>query len=100
MLLPEFQPMPSDLPTRYSASPAAIGERLGGETAILHVESGIYFGLKGVGIDVWAMLEQSPTLDEIVARLTGEYDVDPARCREDVTALLDRLQAARLVNAG
>ena len=92
--------MPSDPSTRYSASPSAVGERLGGETAILHVESGTYFGLKGVGIDVWAMLEHSPTLDEIVDHLTSEYEVDPARCRADVAALLDRLQAARLVNAG
>ncbi len=84
----------------YSASPSAIGERLGEEVAILQVDTGTYFGLKGVGIDVWTLLERSPTLDEIVAHLTGEYEVDPARCRADVSALLDRLLAARLVNAG
>ena len=88
-----------DPSTRYSASSAAIAERLGEETAILHVETGTYFGLKGVGIDVWALLAQSPTLEEIVAHLTCEYEVDPARCRADVAALLDRLQTARLVSA-
>ena len=84
----------------YSASASAIGERLDEEVAILHVDTGTYFGLKGVGIDVWTLLERSPTLDEIVAYLTDEYEVDPARCRADVSALLDRLLAARLVNAG
>ncbi len=92
--------MASDPKTRYSASPAAVGERLGEEMAILHVDTGTYFGLKGVGIDVWTLLEKSPTEDEIVEHLTREYEVDPARCRADVAALLDRLQEARLVKAG
>ncbi len=92
--------MNPELPARYSASPSAIGERLGEEVAVLQVETGTYFGLKGVGIDVWTLLEKSPTLDEIVTHLTTEYEVDPARCRADVTTLLERLQAARLVNAG
>ena len=89
--------MSPDPDLRYSASPSAIGEQLGEEMAILHVETGTYFGLKGVGIDVWHLLEQSPTLDEITDHLVREYEVDPARCRADVTALLERLTEARLV---
>ena len=84
---------------RYSASPSAIGERLGTELAILQVETGTYFGLTGVGIDIWSLLDQSPTINEIVEHLTREYDIDEARCRADVKALVDRLLEARLVIA-
>ena len=84
---------------RYSASLSAVGEQLGEEMAILHVESGTYFGLKGVGVDVWKLLERSPTLEEIVDHLTREYEVNPARCRADVASLLTRLADARLVMA-
>ncbi len=89
--------MDSDRNTRYSASPSAVGEQLGEEMAILHVESGTYFGLKGVGVDVWTLLERSPTLEEIVDHLTHEYEVDPVRCRADVASLLTRLVDAGLV---
>ena len=41
-----------------------------------------------------------PVSVQIVEHLTREYEVDPARCRADVAALLDRLQEARLVKAG
>ena len=83
----------------YSALPTAIGEQLGEEMAILNVETGIYSGLKGVGVDVWKLLERSPTLAEIVEHITCEYEVDESRCRADVLALLGQLQEARLVKA-
>ena len=82
---------------RYSVSPSAIGEQLGEEVAILNVETGTYFGLQGVGAEIWHLLGESPTLDEIVAHLTREYAVDEARCRADARTLLDRLLEARLV---
>lgn len=84
---------------RYSVLPSAIGEQLGEEMAILNVETGTYFGLQGVGMDIWNLLPNSPTMNEIVEYLTREYEVDEARCRADALALMDRLLEARLVKA-
>ena len=89
--------MNSNTDLRYRAMPSAVGEKLGEEVAILNVETGIYFGLQGVGAEVWELLDKAPTVDEIVAHLVQVYEVDETRCRADVVALLASLQEAQLV---
>ena len=67
---------------------------LGGEAAILHLASGIYFGLDAVGASVWQLIQQPKTVGEIQAALLQEYDVEAARCEADLQALLRDLAAA------
>ena len=55
--------MNSDIALHYSALPSAIGEQLGEEMAILNVETGTYFGLKGVGVDIWPRTFSNPGRD-------------------------------------
>lgn len=42
-----------DLSARYTRHPDAMESRLRDETVILHLQSGIYFGLDTVGTVVW-----------------------------------------------
>ena len=70
---------------------------LGGEAAILHLTSGIYFGLNAVGASVWQLVQQPKTVGEIHSALLHEYDVESARCEADLQALLRDLAAAGLV---
>ncbi|MBV8451885.1 MAG: PqqD family protein, partial [Deltaproteobacteria bacterium] len=48
----------------------------GGETAILNVRSGNYYGLDEIGAAVWRMMSQPRTVAEIIREITAEYDVD------------------------
>ena len=56
-----------------------------------------YLGLDDVGQRVWDLLATPTTLDALVDRLTGEYDVEPARCRSDVARFIDALAQHKLV---
>lgn len=67
---------------------------LGGEAAILHLGSGIYFGLDAVGAHVWQLIQQPKTVGEIQVALLQEYDVEAARCEADLHALLRDMAAA------
>jgi hypothetical protein len=57
----------------------------------MSVDRGEYFGLNSVGSRVWALLEKPQSLDALCAQLVGEYEVDEAQCREDVTHFLQEM---------
>lgn len=48
--------------------------------------------LNEVGADIWKMLPEVGSEEEIVARLLQDYDAEPAQVREDVSEFLTRLR--------
>ena len=70
---------------------------LDGELVLLNYDSETYFGLDEVGTRMLEVLRSSPTIDAGVDQLLAEFDVEPARLREDVQELLRRLVDGGLV---
>jgi hypothetical protein len=69
------------------------------ETVVLDPERGAYYRLNRVGTRVWELLGARPrSVDEVVERVVEEYEVEPARARGDVVALLGQLAARGLVD--
>ena len=48
--------------------------------------------LNEVGAEIWKMLPEVESEEEIVERLLQDYEVEPAQVREDVSAFLNRLR--------
>jgi len=67
------------------------------EVAILHLKSGIYFGLNEVGAYLWRRLQQPATVAALEAAVLAEYTVSPEQCAADVQALLGDLFTQRLI---
>jgi hypothetical protein len=70
---------------------------LKGEAAILNLKHGTYYGLDEVGAVVWAMLAEPRRFADLCAAIVDRYEVDPARCAEDLLALLQDLSRHGLV---
>ena len=70
---------------------------LSGEAAILHVDSGQYYGLDAVGARIWALVQQPRSVRALCDAILDEYEVEPERCQRDVVELLERLAGAGLV---
>ena len=68
-----------------------------GETVILNLADGRYYGLEPVGARIWELIQEPRTICEIVTALTEEYDISAKDCRRDVEAFLDRLAAQKLI---
>lgn len=66
---------------------------LDGEKVMIDFDSGRYFLIKGVGNDIWDMLQQETTPADIIAQLLSEYDVAPEVCETQVMAFLDKIAA-------
>ena len=80
-----------------SAVPKLLSSELGEEAVILHLDRGLYFGLDDVGARIWQLIQQPIAVEEICARLTAEYEVEPARCERAVLQLLEELDGAELI---
>ena len=77
---------------------SVIAKMVGSEMVLLDYDRGIYYGLNPVGARVWQLLGDGSTVDQIIDRLTDEYDVARATLEADVTALLRDLEAKELVD--
>lgn len=65
-----------------------------GELVMIHVDTGKFFSLKGVGLDIWQALDRKTDLDAICTELQHEYGISPDECRSSVGIFADQLVAA------
>ena len=69
------------------------------ETVLLDLESGMYFGLDGVGKRIWESVTDGKSLGDIAAIITAEYDVDESQALADVIAFASDLIERGLLRA-
>ena len=62
-----------------------------GETVMMSIEKGKYFGLDAVGSRIWDLLESPTKLVDLINSLVAEFEVDPKNCELDVLEFLERL---------
>jgi len=64
---------------------------LSGESVLLHLNSGVYFGLDEIGTRIWYLLAEHRDSDKILPLLLAEYDVTETQLRADVSGLIAQL---------
>ena len=88
-----------NLDAKLTIPPQVMSRLVGGETVILDLESGMYFGLDGVGKRIWDSLSDGNTLAETAAVIAAEYDVDESRAESDLLAFTNELLERGLIRA-
>ena len=73
---------------------------LDGESVLLNLKTETYFGLDEVGTRMWAAVTSAESIQAAYDTLTEEYDVEPERLREDLSAILDKLVEHGLLELG
>jgi hypothetical protein len=66
------------------------------EVVMLSVRAGAYFGLNGVGSEIWNMLREPRRVGDLCAALASTYDADERTLAADVTRFLQALVARGL----
>jgi len=69
-----------------------------GEAILINLLTGMYYSMSDSGAFVWALVEQGASIDDIAERMTDQFDVDAARARQDLAALVDELETEGLVS--
>lgn len=72
-------------------------QELQGESVLLNVNSGRYFGLDEVGTRMWSALSGSSCIEQAYEALLAEYDVEGEKLRQDLGELVEKLVEYGLV---
>jgi hypothetical protein len=79
------------------AAQRQVSSDLAGETAILNIDSGVYYRLDPIGARIWSLMQEPRRVVDIQGAISAEYEVEPERCARDVVALLEKLLAQGLI---
>lgn len=77
--------------SRLIRSSDLVATEMDGDIVMMHISSGQYFGISGVGSRIWALLEHPITLDELISTIVNEYVVDEQTCRNDIQKFMQSL---------
>ncbi|WP_295634732.1 PqqD family protein [Novosphingobium sp.] len=81
-----------NLHDRLTTSSDVVVRQVGGETVLLDIVSGKYFGLDAVGARVWQLIEGGAgSLIDACDQIGAEYDVPRDVLEQDVLALAGKL---------
>ena len=83
--------------TTVVASKDQVSCELAGEAAILNLKNSSYYGLDPVGARIWSLVQQRSTIGAVRDAIVAEFDVDAARCEQDVIELIEDLAGEGLV---
>ena len=70
---------------------------MGGEIAMLNIETGNYYHLNDTGTHIWELLEKPLKGSELCDRLETEFDIDRETCEEQVLSHLHQLLRNEMV---
>jgi hypothetical protein len=86
-----------DLHSVVVAAQNQVSTGLEGEVVILNLQSGVYFGLKGVGARIWELMKEPTPASVICDSILTEFAVDRDRCEQDVLDILENLKNSGLI---
>ena len=89
--------MTLSLESRVRVAPEQVSSDVAGETVILELGRGVYYGLADVGARVWELLRETRSVGEIRDVVVSEYDVEVERAGDDLLRLLADMQTRGLV---
>jgi hypothetical protein len=75
-----------------------VASDLDGETVLLNLASGKYFGMDLIGSRIWELLEKPLTMTKLCDALIEEYDVAREQCEHDVANYLSTLLEKKLID--
>ena len=74
-----------------------VASDIDGETVMMSVENGKYYGLDDIGSRIWELIERPIRISDLIDRLLERFDVDRETCEKDVVKFLNELNDDRIV---
>lgn len=62
-----------------------------GETVMMSVENGEYYGMDAIGSRIWGLIEEPRQVSDLVRLLLEEFDTDEETCLADALDFLSQL---------
>lgn len=91
--------MTTSIPHKLEIPPGVLAREVDGETVLLDLDGGRYYGLDPVGTRLWQLLGEGADRARIIEVLEREYEVGRERLGADLERLLAELLEAGLLRA-
>ena len=85
------------LTSTVTQSEDQVSTELDGETVLMSIEQGNYYGMDKRLSRIWALIETPITASSLCDRLADEYDVEREICEKDVLHVLNDLAKENLL---
>jgi Coenzyme PQQ synthesis protein D (PqqD) len=89
--------MPLSFSTRITAVPEVMYRAVGDEGVLLNTKKQTYFGLDPMAARMWALLNESGSVQTAFESLLAEYDVSEPQLRKDLGEFVEKLVEEGLV---
>ena len=80
-----------------SRSEGIVFNKLDDELVMMSIANSEYYGLDNIGAQIWEIIEQPVSFNEIVTLLIKKYDVSEENCSADVQKFLSELLGKNLI---
>ncbi len=68
-----------------------------GETIMMSIDNGKYYGLNTVASRIWEIIKDEPLLSELIEKLVEEYDIEKKQCEIETQEFLSNLIENKLI---
>ncbi|WP_117168575.1 lasso peptide biosynthesis PqqD family chaperone [Paraliobacillus sediminis] len=82
---------------RVSQVEGNIVSDMDGEKVMLSVANGKYYNFGVLGGEIWSEIKEAITIQALITKLVGRYDVTEKECEEQTMAFLNQLAAEGLI---
>ncbi len=74
-----------------------VASGIDGETVMMSVENGKYYGLDDIGSRIWELIERPVKVSDLIDTLLERFDVDRETCERDVLKFLNGLNEDKIL---
>lgn len=86
-----------NLNQKVTFAETVFAQEVDGEMVLLDMESENYFGLDEVGTSIWQAMQEKENLQDVLALLLEQYEVEQEMLENDLSAFVDKLVESGLV---
>lgn len=67
------------------------------EIVMMDIDKGKYYGINSVGSRIWELIKKPLKVNEIIATLLSEYNIDTQSCEKSVIDFLNKLYNSEII---
>ena len=83
--------------TQIVAASSQVSSTISGDTVILDLESGTYFGTTAVGSEIWRFVQEPRTFAAVVGMVVVRFSVSLEQAEHDIREFVEQLSEVGLI---
>lgn len=83
--------------SRFQTVKNFVSRVIEGETVLLHLDSGKYFGMDRTSMEVWEALDKGKSVGEICDQISRDYSIPQEQAERDIGVFINQLASKKLI---